>query len=211
MATATQGAAFFDLDRTLLAGASGEVFSAAMQAGGPGQPVHPRRERCSTSCSTPSARPCRRWRSPARPSTLAKGTSRVRRCSRPPRRRRRSWSRWSSRLAAPLFAEHRAAGRPVVLATTTPLRPGQAARRPARPRRRGGHPLRRRTPTAPTTARSTGRSCGAPASWRPCATGPSATGSTWPTATPTATASTTRRCWPRSGTRSWSTPTRAWS
>ena len=27
-----QGAAFFDLDRTLLAGASGEVFSAAMKA-----------------------------------------------------------------------------------------------------------------------------------------------------------------------------------
>ena len=29
-----QGAAFFDLDRTLLAGASGEVFSAAMKTAG---------------------------------------------------------------------------------------------------------------------------------------------------------------------------------
>ena len=35
MATATpRGAAFFDLDRTLLAGASGEVFSHAMRAAG---------------------------------------------------------------------------------------------------------------------------------------------------------------------------------
>ena len=30
----TQGAAFFDLDRTLLAGASGEVFSHAMREAG---------------------------------------------------------------------------------------------------------------------------------------------------------------------------------
>src|SRR6266540_2212534 len=32
--TTSRGAAFFDLDRTLLAGASGEVFSAAMRTAG---------------------------------------------------------------------------------------------------------------------------------------------------------------------------------
>ena len=41
------------------------------------------------------------------------------------------------------------------------VRPGEAAGRAARLRRRGRHPLRRQRATAPTTARSTARSCGA--------------------------------------------------
>ena len=113
-------------------------------------------------------------------------------------------------LAAPLFDEHRAAGRPVVMATTTPVRPGQAARRPARPRRRGRHPVRRQRRRhlrrdARRPVRVERRQAG-----RGRAVGRASTASTWPRATPTATACTTRRCWPPSGTRSSSTPTRAW-
>ncbi len=74
---------------------------------------------CSTGCSTASARRCRRWRSPARAATLAKG------------RRGRRWSAAGEAaadglaamvqpFAGPIFEQHRAAGRPVVLATTTP-------------------------------------------------------------------------------------------
>ena len=52
---------------------------------------------CCTGCSTRSARRCRRWRSPARRSTLAKGRSRAavqaRRRARPPT----GWCDWSSR------------------------------------------------------------------------------------------------------------------
>ena len=113
-------------------------------------------------------------------------------------------------LAAPLFDEHRAAGRPIVLATTTPVRPGQAARRPARPRRRGRHPLRRqRRRHLRRHARRAVRVERRQARRGP-RLGATRTASTWPRASPTATASTTRRCCPRSGTRSSSTPTRGW-
>ena len=74
---------------------------------------------CCTACSTASARRCRRWRSPARPPPSPRA-ARGRRCAPPARRRPRRWRRWSSRSPGRCFAEHRAAGRPLVLATTTP-------------------------------------------------------------------------------------------
>ncbi|MEY2754639.1 MAG: hypothetical protein RJB65_997 [Actinomycetota bacterium] len=113
-----QGAAFFDLDRTLLAGASGEVFSAAMREAGlvsrsiPGEGLmyslfH------AVGETLPSMALARQA------ATLAKGRSRaaVRAAavSAAPR-----LAAMVQPLAAPLFAEHRAAGRRIVMATTTP-------------------------------------------------------------------------------------------
>ena len=113
-------------------------------------------------------------------------------------------------FAGALFEMHRAAGRPVVLATTTPYDLVQAARRPPRPRRRGRPRGTGSTPTARTTARSSVRSSGRAASSRPCARGPPSTASTSAPATPTPTASTTPRCCRPSARRSSSTPTRGW-
>ena len=106
-------------------------------------------------------------------------------------------------FAESAFAAHRAAGRPIVLATTTPydlVKPfadrlgldDVVATR-----------YTRRQQTDGTTARSPDRSCGRPASSPPSPSGRSATGSTSPRATPTPTASTTRRCCRRSAIR-WS-------
>ena len=52
------------------------------------------------------------------------------------------------------------------------VRPGQAARRSARSRRRRRHAIRRQRRRHLRRHASSGRSCGAPASWPPCATGP---------------------------------------
>ena len=114
----TQGAAFFDLDRTLLAGASGEVFSHAMREAGlvtrsiPGENLL--YKLFNTIGETlPSMALARQA------VTFAKG-------------RQRSVVQHAASgaadalaalvqpLAAPLFAEHRAAGRQLVMATTTP-------------------------------------------------------------------------------------------
>ena len=113
-----KGAAFFDLDRTLLAGASGEAFSAAMRAAG------------FTSRSLPGERLLYGLFNrigETRPSmfitrqaaTLAKG--------RPREAMVAAGEAAADGLAAmvqpfagPLFELHREAGRPVVLATTTP-------------------------------------------------------------------------------------------
>ena len=114
----TRGAAFFDLDRTLLSGASGEVFSHAMREAGlvsrsiPGENLL--YKLFNTIGETlPSMALARQA------VTFAKG-------------RQRSVVQQAANgaadalaalvqpLAAPLFAEHRAAGRPVVMATTSP-------------------------------------------------------------------------------------------
>ncbi len=114
----TQGAAFFDLDRTLLAGASGEVFSHAMREAGlvtrsiPGENLL--YKLFNTIGETlPSMALARQA------VTFAKG-------------RQRSVVQHAASgaadalaalvqpLAAPLFAQHRAAGRQLVMATTTP-------------------------------------------------------------------------------------------
>lgn len=115
---AAQGAAFFDLDRTLLAGASGEVFAAAMREAGLVSRSLPGEGLLYSLFNTvgetlPSMALARQA------ATLAKGRSRaaVRAAatSAAPR-----LAAMVQPLAAPLFAEHRAAGRRIVMATTTP-------------------------------------------------------------------------------------------
>lgn len=112
------GAAFFDLDRTLLAGASGEVFSAAMREAGlvsrsiPGESLIYKLFN-AVGENLPSMAIARQG------AALAKGRSRatVQRAAQHVAPR---LAEMVQPLAAPLFAEHRAAGRPIVLATTTP-------------------------------------------------------------------------------------------
>ncbi|CAN5580291.1 hypothetical protein BH23ACT3_BH23ACT3_20570 [soil metagenome] len=119
MSTSTApAAAFFDLDRTLLAGASGEVFSDAMRAAGlvsrhvPGEKLLYRLFN-AVGETLPSMALARQA------SVLATG--------RPRAGVQRAAETVADRLvsmvqpfAEQVFAEHRAAGRPVVLATTTP-------------------------------------------------------------------------------------------
>jgi putative phosphoserine phosphatase/1-acylglycerol-3-phosphate O-acyltransferase len=116
--TRAPGAAFFDLDRTLLAGASGEVFSKAMRSAGvtsrsiPGETlVYKLFNRVGETL--PSMALARGG------ATFARGRS---------QEAFRGAARSAAAelvalvqpLAAPLFDEHREAGRPIVLATTTP-------------------------------------------------------------------------------------------
>ena len=116
--TTGAGAAFFDLDRTLLAGASGEVFSGAMRSAGLVSRNIPGEKFLYNLFNTvgetlPSMALARQA------VTLAKGRSQV--------VVQAAATAVASQLvervqpfAAGLFAEHRAAGRPIVLATTTP-------------------------------------------------------------------------------------------
>jgi len=112
------GAAFFDLDRTLLSGASGEVFSAAMKAAGlvnrsmPGEAMLFRVFN-TIGETLPSMALARQA------VAMAKGKSRA--------AVQAAAETVAEELlnmvqpgAAALFDEHRAAGRPVVMATTTP-------------------------------------------------------------------------------------------
>jgi putative phosphoserine phosphatase / 1-acylglycerol-3-phosphate O-acyltransferase len=112
------GAAFFDLDRTLLAGASGEVFSKAMKAAGlvsrsiPGEALL--FKVFNTIGETlPSMALARQG------ASLARGKSRAA-VQRAADGVARELAAMVQPLAGRVFAEHRAAGRPVVLATTTP-------------------------------------------------------------------------------------------
>jgi putative phosphoserine phosphatase/1-acylglycerol-3-phosphate O-acyltransferase len=112
------GAAFFDLDRTLLAGASGEVFSRAMREAGlvsrsiPGEKLL--YQLFNTVGETlPSMALARQA------VQLAKGRPRAM-VQRAAASAASSLADMVQPLAAPLFEEHRAAGRPIVLATTTP-------------------------------------------------------------------------------------------
>jgi putative phosphoserine phosphatase / 1-acylglycerol-3-phosphate O-acyltransferase len=113
-----RGAAFFDLDRTLLAGASGEVFSKAMRAAGlvtrsiPGESLLYRL--FNTVGETMPAMALAR-----QAATLSKGKSRSA-VQTAAGEAAPVLASMVQPLAAPLFAHHRAAGRPVVLATTTP-------------------------------------------------------------------------------------------
>ena len=164
------GAAFFDLDRTLLAGASGEVFSGAMRTAGftsrsiPGERfVYGLFNRIGETL--PSMALARQA------ANLAKGRSQAAMMA--------AGEAAAEKLAAmvqpfagPIFEQHRAAGRPIVLATTTPVRPRQAAGRPARARRRHRHPLRRQRRRHLRRHARRARSCGPPASSRPPGRGP---------------------------------------
>jgi putative phosphoserine phosphatase/1-acylglycerol-3-phosphate O-acyltransferase len=113
------GAAFFDLDRTLLAGASGEVFSAAMVESGlisrslPGESLMYRL--FNTVGETLPAMALAR-----QAASLAKGRSRaaVQAAAESVAPR---LAAMVQPLAGPLIQEHHEAGRAVVLATTTPI------------------------------------------------------------------------------------------
>jgi putative phosphoserine phosphatase/1-acylglycerol-3-phosphate O-acyltransferase len=117
--TTSSGAAFFDLDRTLLAGASGEVFSSAMKTAGlvnrsiPGEGLLFRLFN-SIGETLPSMALARQA------VTLAKGKSRAAVQGAAMLAAERLVEMVQP-LAAPLFDEHRAAGRLVVMATTTPF------------------------------------------------------------------------------------------
>lgn len=115
---ADRGAAFFDLDRTLLAGASGEVFSDAMRTAGlitrdiPGEKLLYRLFN-AVGETLPSMALARQA------ANLAAGRSQdaVRSAADTVADRLVSMVQ---PFAESVFAEHRAAGRPIVLATTTP-------------------------------------------------------------------------------------------
>ncbi len=116
--SAANGAAFFDLDRTLLAGASGEVFAEAMRAAGIGGSALPGEKLLFKLFNTigetlPSMAIARQAVAMAKghPQAAVQAAA----AAVAPR-----LAAMVQPLAAPLFAEHRAAGRPVVLATTTP-------------------------------------------------------------------------------------------
>jgi putative phosphoserine phosphatase/1-acylglycerol-3-phosphate O-acyltransferase len=113
-----RGAAFFDLDRTLLAGASGEVFSAAMKTAGlvnrslPGEALLFRMFN-TIGETLPSMALARQA------VAMAKGKSRAA-VQAAAETAAEALLELVQPQAAPLFEQHRAAGRPVVMATTTP-------------------------------------------------------------------------------------------
>ncbi len=115
----SQGAAFFDLDRTLLAGASGQVFSSAMKQAGlvsrsiPGEALMFRVFN-TIGETLPSMALARQA------VTLAKGKSRAA-VQAAASTAAKELLGMVQPLAAPLFDQHRAAGRAVVMATTTPM------------------------------------------------------------------------------------------
>ncbi|MFM2183534.1 MAG: hypothetical protein RJB61_1828 [Actinomycetota bacterium] len=118
-ATGATGAAFFDLDRTLLAGASGQVFAMAMRDAGLAPKALPG-EGLLFSIFNAIGETLPAMAAARQAVRLAKG--------RPQAAVQRVAELAAEHLvemvqpqAASLFAEHRAAGRAVVLATTTPL------------------------------------------------------------------------------------------
>ena len=117
--TASSGAAFFDLDRTLLAGASGEVFSQAMRDAGlvsrsiPGENLLFRLFN-TVGETLPSMALTRQA------AVLAKGRPQAA-VARAAEDAAHELHRMVQPMAESLFSVHRAAGRPIVLATTTPF------------------------------------------------------------------------------------------
>ena len=113
-----RGAAFFDLDRTLLVGASGAVFSQAMRDAGlinrslPGESLLYRVFN-TIGETLPSMALARQG------ASLAKGRSRER-VQQAAESVADALAAMVQPLAASLFDEHRAGGRAIVLATTTP-------------------------------------------------------------------------------------------
>ncbi len=112
------GAAFFDLDRTLLAGASGEAFSTALQTAG------------FTTRAIPGERLA--YRLFNRIGETLPSMALARQAATMSRGRKRAAMRAAGEAAAdglvamvqpfagPIFEQHRQAGRPIILATTTP-------------------------------------------------------------------------------------------
>lgn len=118
MTTSRGAAAFFDLDRTLLAGASGEIFSDAMRAAGlvsrhvPGEKLLYRIFN-AVGETLPSMALARQA------VTLASGRPRAA-VNAAAEDAAGALVDMVQPFAEQVFAQHRAAGRPIVLATTTP-------------------------------------------------------------------------------------------
>ena len=114
----SRGAAFFDLDRTLLSGASGEVFSGAMRAAGLSSGAVPG-ERLLFSLFNTIGETLPSMALARQAVTLAKGRSQV-----AVQAAAESVTDQLLAMVQPFartaFDAHRAAGRPVVMATTTP-------------------------------------------------------------------------------------------
>jgi putative phosphoserine phosphatase/1-acylglycerol-3-phosphate O-acyltransferase len=117
--TGTQGAAFFDLDRTLLSGASGEVFSGAMREAGltSAKPIPGERFMFSLFNAIGETLPSMALARQA--VTLAKGRSQAAVVAAAASVADELCSMLQP-FAETAFTAHREAGRPVVLATTTP-------------------------------------------------------------------------------------------
>ena len=107
----------------------------------PERPPHPRRRRSSSRSSTSSGRAGRRCRWPARRRVRQGLDARAGAGGRP--HAAPTLVGAVQPFAKPLIDEHRAAGRLGRARHDDAVRPGQAARRRARPRRRHRHPLRR--------------------------------------------------------------------
>jgi len=117
--TGQRGAAFFDLDRTLLSGASGEVFSGAMRSAGLSTAKPIPGERLAFSIFNAIGETLPSMALARQAVTLAKGRSQVAVVA-----AAESVADELCAMVQPFaekaFAAHREAGRPVVLATTTP-------------------------------------------------------------------------------------------
>jgi putative phosphoserine phosphatase/1-acylglycerol-3-phosphate O-acyltransferase len=113
------GAAFFDLDRTLLAGASGEVFSEAMRAAGVTSREIPG-EKLLYGVFNRFGETLPSMLLARQAATLARGKSRAD-VQRAAVIAADTLVGMIQPFAGGVFADHRAAGRPIVLATTTPL------------------------------------------------------------------------------------------
>ena len=111
------GAAFFDLDRTLLAGASGEVFSSAMAAAGLSRAIPGEKLLFGLFNAIGETLPSMALARQA--VRLAAGRSQVS-VQQVAHAAAQQLVDMVQPFAATLFAQHRAAGRPIVLATTTP-------------------------------------------------------------------------------------------
>ena len=168
------GAAFFDLDRTLLAGGIGRgVLRGDARRPGSRRAAMPGRARLyglfnRIGETLPSMALARQA------AILAKGRSRAAMVGRRRGRRRPAGGDGAAVRRAPVRRAPRR-GPPDGARHDDALRPGQAARRPARARRRRSPPATASTPTARYDGTLAGRSCGRPASSRPCGRGPTST------------------------------------
>ena len=206
------GAAFFDLDRTLLAGRLRcRCFSDAMRDSGFVTRGDPGRAAAVRAVQRRSARRCRRWLL-ARQAPPWPRARRGRRCGAAAEAAAATLAAmvqpfaWQLLRRAPRRRPAGGAGHHHA------VRPGQAARRLARLRRRHRHALRRRRRRHLRRHDRRPVRVGAPAS---CAAvrewAERRTASTSARASPTPTACYDLRCCRPSATRSRSTPTRAWS
>ena len=205
-----RAAAFFDLDKTLMAGSSGMPFARVAAQHG----IVSRRQLASWGVEhlryrlrgTTDERTTRR--AAAGPRADRRGPGARRRADEARGAGRRS-CRGSTRRCSTRSTPTRTPGaRP---SSSAPPATAWSSRWPRVLGIDGGSaPATRSTPRARSPGASTGPSSTARARSRRCGPSPPSTRSTWPTPTPTRTRSRTCRCCARSATRWSSTRTRRW-